>query len=274
MKKLFLWLLVVGIVFFLSMQISTQVHSKVLYISDGVKSAVFNLHNNVVNFITRHFNQASQIKHLTNELKNKEALEYQLKTLSNDYNHLLNTVHSNLTPLTPNLQLVRTISYAKLNDYYKIWIESKIDSTWQEDKIFGLMHNNQAKGIVIFKNNRLIGYLNGDAKCNYSVIIGEHKLPGIAKKGNDGAFVVDYIPLYPKVKIGDKIYTSGHDEIFHPNLYVGEVLEVKLSQGYQIAIIKPENHEISLYYWLINRTQDSKIEPQNTEIQSTNSNPS
>ena len=76
MKKLFLWIIFITIALFLSMQVSKEIHTKVLFVSDSIKIGILNLNNNIINAITRHFNQAEQIKHLTNELKNKESIQY------------------------------------------------------------------------------------------------------------------------------------------------------------------------------------------------------
>ena len=270
MKKFFLWLLVVGTLFFVSVQVSQEIRSRILYLSDGIKSGIFNLHNNITNLITRHFNQVSQIKFLTNELKDKEVLENQLKALMDDYNDLLYTIQSNLSSHMPKLDLVRTISYVTLNDYNKIWIEFKKKSSYKEGTIFGLIHDNQAQGIAIYENGRLMGYLNGDEECNYSVVIGENKSPGIAKGTSNGDFIIDYIPLYPKVNIGDTVYTSGHDEIFYANIYVGEVVSVKTSQGYQIATIKLPNKKVSLYYWLVDTNFIEKDSQNSQELEQNN----
>ncbi|MDY4426852.1 MAG: rod shape-determining protein MreC [Helicobacter sp.] len=267
MKKLFLWILFILIVFFLSTQVSKGLHSKLLYLSDGVKIGILNLNQNITNIITRHFNQAEQIKHLTNELKNKESLQYSLNSLEHRYNALLELLQASNFE-SPNFHLVRTISYAHLNDYTKVWLQgdNKIISQDKEDKIFGLVINNQVAGIAIFRNNRLMGFLNGDEQCNYSVIIGENKAPGIAKYDINKGFIVDYIPPYPKIKAGDVIKTSGYDGIFYPEIPIGEVQSVEERQGYQIAIIKPFLKEISQFYWLINANQEKDIQEQTDNL--------
>lgn len=263
MKKLFLWILFIVIIFFLSIQISKEIHSKFLYLSDGIKIGILNLNQNITNAITRHFNQAQQIKHLTNELKEKESLQYALESLKYEHNELLNLLQNNDFG-SPNFHLVRTISYARLNDHTKIWLKGYDKTIFQseENKIFGLVINHQVAGIAVFENNRLMGFLNGDEQCNYGVIVGKNKSPGIAKYDINKGFIVDYIPPYPKIKVGDEIQTSGYDGIFYPEIPVGEVQSVEERQGYQIAIIKPFLKEISQFYWLINTNQAKNIQKQ------------
>ena len=74
MKKLFLWIIFLAIAFFFSMQISKEFQAKVLYLSDAVKIGILNLNTNVVNSVTRYFNQAEHIKDLSNALHKKENL--------------------------------------------------------------------------------------------------------------------------------------------------------------------------------------------------------
>ena len=272
MKKLLLWLICIGVIFFLSTKISTGIQSKVLYISDGVKIGIFNFYSNISNFIKRHFDQAAQIKYLSNELKSKQQAEYSLEALTSEYNQLLNSVQSYLQLDLPEVTLVRTISYIELNDYKKVWLELKSDKTYEEGQIFGLIDNNRTAGIAVYSNNRLIGYLNGADKCSYSVIIGEYKMPGVVKYDTNRGFIVDYIPLQQEIKAGDKIYTSGYDGIFYPNIYVGEVSSVDLSQGYQIALIKAVESETARFYWLID-TESFELFPAEDNNQTDSSPP-
>ena len=121
MKKLFLWIIFITIALFLSMQVSKEIHTKVLFLSDSIKIGILNLNNNISNAITRHFNQAEQIKHLTNELKNKESIQYSYDFRTNKHNELLHTINSYLDFNMPNFNLVSTISYVNIIDYTKLW---------------------------------------------------------------------------------------------------------------------------------------------------------
>lgn len=101
------------------------------------------------------------------------------------------------------------------------------------------------------QNRRLEGFLNGDEKCNYSVVVGDRKSQGIAKYDINKGFIVDYIPLYPKIEVGEIVRTSGNDNIFYPGILVGIVESIELRQGYQIAKVKPALDEVTRFYWLV-----------------------
>lgn len=251
MKKVFLWIVFIAVTLFVSTKISKEIHSEVLRLSSAIKIGILNINNNIINTITRHFQQAEQIKYLNNELRDKQQIEYFFNALNVEYKELLELVSSRLPIDLPNIHFVRNISYVDMNNYAKIWLQSDFDKKPDDKLIFGLIHNNAVAGIAKFENHRLIGYLNGDEKCTYSTVIGENKIPGIAKYDANKGFIVDYIPLFPPVQIGDIVYTSGYDNIFYPEILVGEVQSVEYRQGYQVALIKPALDKVARFYWLI-----------------------
>lgn len=203
-----------SIALFIAMKISTEVQNKILFLSDGIKTGILNLNNNTLKAIQRHFNQVEQIKQLSNALMEKQQVEYLLEALKVEYDDLLASVDSPLRLNLPNLSLVRMLSFVHMNDYKKIWLEYKNNKSHQDGTIFGLVNENKVAGIAILKNHRLEGFLNGDEKCSYSVAIGNEKLQGVAKFDINRGFIVDYIPLYPKVEVGQIVQTSGNDNIF------------------------------------------------------------
>ena len=231
------------------MQISKEFQAKVLYLSDAVKIGILNLNTNVVNIVTRYFNQAEHIKDLSNALHKKENLQYLYDALQNEHNALLEAV--NTKPTMMQVVLSRMISYVEINNYTKIWLESKNLQNKREQAIFGIISDNKAAGIAVMQDGRLQGFLNGNEKCSYSVNIGDNAMPGVAKYDINKGFVVDYIPLYPSVEIGDSVYTSGFDDIFYPGILVGVVESVEESQGYQIARVKPAITGAEHFYWLV-----------------------
>lgn len=251
MKKAFLWIIFLFIALFVSMKISTEVQNKVLFLSDSIKVGILNLNNNAVKIIQRHFNQAEQIKQLSNSLRDKQQIEYLLEALKVEHNDLLAFMHSPFAMNIPEISSVRTISFARMNDYKKIWLEYNSNKIYQDGSIFGLLDDNKAAGIAILQDHRLEGFLNGDEKCSYSVVVGNKKSHGIAKYDINKGFVVDYIPLYPKIEVGEIVQTSGYDNIFYPGILVGVVEMVELRQGYQIAIVKPASDEVKRFYWLV-----------------------
>lgn len=255
MKRLFLWILFLAIAFFLSIQISKEFQAKVLYLSDSVKVGILNLNENFSNIIFRYFNQVQQIKELTNALENKEKLQYSYNALKSEYDALMQTLDTK--PSSMAITLVRMLSYVEMNNYTKVWLEKNKDLKQKENMIFGLINDDKVAGIALMQSNRLIGYLNGSEKCSYSVVIGDQKIPGVAKYDLNRGFVVDYIPLYPRVEVGEQVFTSGFDEIFYPGILVGVVESIEEQQGYQIASVKPAIQKAMAFYWLVD------INPQN-----------
>ena len=250
------------------MQVSKEFHSKVLYFSDSIKIGILNLNHNFKNITTRYFNQVQQIKNLTNDLEDKEKLQYSYDALKNEHAMLLQALASK--PSAMQITLSRTISYVEINDYTKVWLEQNDTLKQRESAIFGLISENQVAGIAIIQNSRLLGYLNGNEKCSYSVVIGNNKTPGVAKYDLNKGFVVDYVPLYPKIQIGERVYTSGFDEIFYPGILVGVVESIEEQQGYQIARIQPAIKKAVGFYWLvdIDSQKSELILEENTESES------
>lgn len=233
------------------MKVSSGVQNKILFLSDKINMSFLNLNSSVLERFQLHFNQAEQIKQLSDSLREKQQIEYLLEALKVEYKDLLQSIDSPLSLNLPQISSVRMLSYIHINNYKKIWLEYKSKEAYQEGTIFGLINENKAAGIAILRNHRLEGFLNGDEKCSYSVVVGNRKLQGVAKYDINKGFIVDYIPLYPKVEIGEIVRTSGNDSIFYPGIFVGVVEEVELRQGYQIAIIKSALLTASRFYWLV-----------------------
>ncbi len=126
---------------------------------------------------------------------------------------------------------VNVLSYVNFNTYTRVWI----DYTPDNDQLIGLIYNNNAVGVLQKKDNKSIGYLNGDIKCNYTVFIGKNKVPAIIHPiKNSNNLLAKYIPLWSDIKVGDNIITSGLDKIFFEGLEVGKVVKI---------IHKPESLE-------------------------------
>lgn len=137
----------------------------------------------------------------------------------------------------PTVQTVRTISYAALPDFNKIWIDfSEFEST----KLYGLIHNGATAGIVVKKNgSSALALLNGDIKCSYAVYIGNKKIPGVAIGKRSDLMVVKYIPIWANIKIGDEVVTSGLDEIFFEGVKVGKVNKILTKNAYKEVELIP-----------------------------------
>ena len=135
-----------------------------------------------------------------------------------------------------NILRVQTISYKKLNDFSQIFLTKS--SELGEDKIYGLIQKNVAAGIAIKENGTLKGILLSNPICQYSTFIGKDKTPGIAKGIDAENIEVNFIPKWSKISVGDKVLTSGMDDIFLPNIPVGEVTNIITQSTYKTAIVK------------------------------------
>ncbi len=168
-----------------------------------------------------------------------------------------------------NILRVQTISYKKLNDFSQVYLTNA--NELGEDKIYGLIQKNVAAGIAIKKNNTLKGILLSNPICQFSTFIGKDKTPGIAK-GIDAEYIeVNFIPKWSKINIGDKVLTSGMDNIFLPNIPVGEVTNIITKSTYKTAIVKTYADVLHPnFFYLVkevlqqqNDTNNSQIEPNN-----------
>ncbi|VEG81437.1 rod shape-determining protein MreC [Wolinella succinogenes] len=250
-KKPLLWLLFLAGVFIGSLKLSGEIHPRLLYLSDAIKVGFLNASEGVIRHARRHFDQVEEIKLLTKELHDKEKLQMTVMALDSELKRLLRFLASNLEVRYPDFKLVRTLSYAEIGDYHKVWLEHDL-SLFPPEKIFGLIQNGFAAGIVTNHKGRAMGLLNGDERCSYSVYVGELKAPGIIKALGEGRIVADFIPSWLDVKEGDEVVTSGLDGIFFENIKVGRVTSIRQSQGYLVAEIRPYADSLHpRYFWLI-----------------------
>ncbi len=80
--------------------------------------------------------------------------------------------------------------------------------------------------------------LLSNEKCQFSTFVGEDRMPGIAKGIDEKRMEVNFIPKWSKISVGDKVITSGVDNIFLANIPVGVVSEVVTRSTYKTAIIE------------------------------------
>ncbi|NWF67252.1 MAG: rod shape-determining protein MreC [Campylobacterales bacterium] len=252
-KKYINIFLILSLVLFIFLNYKDKFQQTLLSITDKVNNTYTNIYFGTVEFIETYFNQAKTIASLKQE--NQKLQE--LATLSNTFANQLNNLIANYNPSLakdPRLKIVQTVSYAKMGDYNKVWIHY---DEFNSSKRYGLIKNSFASGIVVSKNDRPLALLNGDEKCSYSVTIGEKKAPGITKGYiEDNIMLVDFIPSWIDINIGDEVITSGLDEIFFSGVRVGNVLEIRNSQGYKQALIKPYANTLeNSYYFIIDKLQ-------------------
>ena len=135
-----------------------------------------------------------------------------------------------------NISISETISYVKLNSFSQIILTKPQDL--KGDKLYGLIQGKVVAGIARVEHNQLYGYLTSDEKCRFSVFIGEQNAPGIATGTRTNEMTIKFIPKWHKIKKGDKVITSGLDDIFFADIPVGIVTKVEIQSSYKVAYIK------------------------------------
>jgi rod shape-determining protein MreC len=135
-----------------------------------------------------------------------------------------------------NISITDTISYVKLNSFSRIILTKPKGIV--EKKLYGLIQGTVVAGTAEIHTNQLYGYLTSDNKCRFSVFIGNKKAPGIAIGVDKNKMLIKFIPKWHNVKVGDKVVTSGLDDIFFAKVPVGIVTDVEVQSAYTVAYIK------------------------------------
>ncbi len=207
------------------------------FISLPVKRVYLNIKNSLSDSIDKYINQSNTIENLKKEnlllrkyLYNQKMIINQLEQYSKS--KMLKYDNSD------NILRIQMISYKKLNDFSYIYLTGGKNRDLKENKIYGLIQKDVAAGIVIKKDNRLEGILLSNDKCQFSTFVGKKNMPGIAKGIDEKTMEVNFIPKWSKILVGDKVVTSGLDNIFLANIPVGVVSKVLTRSTYKTAIIK------------------------------------
>lgn len=217
MKGKFKFLLLFIYLILISFYVSDTFKKVFLDSTDKVLIGFYSFIDFSKNKIAQHINQAEQIKNLqakNEELQEKAAL---LTAFNYELNDLL--ADNNSTLFKPYAKLVRALSYAKIGDSNKIWLDFR---DYNSSKVYGLMRNGATAGIVVNDTGRPLALLQNDPKSTFVVYIGDSKIPGVAK-GNGKSVEIKYIAKWLEPKIGDEVYTSGLDDIFFGGVAVGKV---------------------------------------------------
>jgi len=231
-KNRYFFLLVVIILLLIKYNFNDFIKNPVLNITSSIKSYYVDTVKEWEDFKDKYINQEKSIE----ELKKEVASLRKRALLSSAFAGKLNSLLKDKSDTySPDLNITRAISYVDLANYNRVWMDFK---GLKNDKIFGLLYQGYSAGIVINRDGRAMGLLQGDDKCIYSVYIGEKKLPGVIF-GNKSNMIIRYIPSWMKVNVGDEVYTSGLDNIFFEGVKVGKVTEVVKEESYTSAIVEP-----------------------------------
>ncbi len=199
-----------------------------------IKEQYVNLSTGVNENIEKYNSQAKTIDSLKEENLLLRKYLYKQKSTINQleqYSKVKFEVFSTNEDILP----VQTISYSKFNDFSTVYLNH--GENLKDEKIYGLIQKNVAAGIAIKENGLLEGILLSNLKCQFSTFIGEKKMPGIAKGIDENTMEINFIPKWSKINIGDKVITSGLDNIFLANIPVGTVKNILTRSTYKTAII-------------------------------------
>lgn len=249
-KSLFSYFLVIGALIIGAFYYNNTIQSPILTSLNFIKISYHNSTEYIADTIDKHFFQAQRIEELKRQLRQYEKNHLLMQELANEVTELHRESNSSIATNT-QVELVRAISYEKFGNFNRIWMEIP---DYNSSQIYGLIFKELVAGIVINKNNRALALLNQDIKSAYSVYVGKQSAPGIIHGNNNQNLIVNFIPTWYKITIGDEVVTSGLDNIFFKGLKVGKVLSVSASQGYQTAVVEPYYRSYEPSYFHIIRS--------------------
>ena len=209
--------------------------SPILRITHTIKSSYLDGVETIQHTVDEHFNQQATILELRKKNRYYEQELLNLHQVADEYQKLLQEYNSSFKT-TPDTSLVRALSYVRFGDPHRIWIEME---KFNPKRVYGLLYRGYAAGIVVSKNGRPLALLNGDVKSSYAVNVGTSLAPGIVRGNNARRLIVEFIPTWIPISVGDEVLTSGLDRIFMAGLKVGKVISITRASGYQSAVIEP-----------------------------------
>jgi rod shape-determining protein MreC len=227
---LFLLLSVGGALYF-----SPFLQSPFLHLSKAIKIIYLNQVETIQSVILKHISQEKTILTLQQRNQYYERELLTLHQVADEYHNLLQEQNSTLK-IAPSVALVRTLSYVRMGDLHKLWIDM---DHFNPAQVYGLLYRGYVAGIVVAKDKRPMALLNGDMKSSYAVSVGNSQAPGIVRGTNGRHLVVEFVPTWIPISVGDEVLTSGLDQIFLSGLKVGKIVSISKASGYQSAVVKP-----------------------------------
>ncbi len=213
-----------------------RITDTLLGIINPIKQSYKNFTQSIENKSSSYIFQKESIQRLSreNRILRKRLLEqmHYIEQVKNIYDVL-----PDLTQLVvPSISIIETISYVKLNSFSQVILTKPKGLV--EGKLYGMIQGRVVAGTAQVHSNQLYGYLTSDNKCRFSVFIGESKAPGIAIGHEKNEMIVKFIPKWHNVQVGEKVITSGLDNIFFTDIPVGIVTKVEVQNSYTVAYIK------------------------------------
>jgi len=219
-------------------QKNNTAYDNILKIINPIKQTYKRLTQEIEDRSQSYIFQKESIEKLTKE--NKVLKKYLLD--QTQYLQQVNTLYKKMPSLEKlpykSITLVDTISYVKLNSFNEVLLTLPTKNNLKEGQVYGLIQDNTVGGTAVVRGGNLYGYLSSNKRCRFSVFIGKNRTPGIAEGVEENKMLIKYIPKWAKIAVGDKIETSGLDDIFFANIPIGTVESVKVENSYKTAYIK------------------------------------
>ncbi|RXJ85666.1 rod shape-determining protein MreC [Arcobacter sp. CECT 8985] len=227
---------------------------------NNIKQFYINKVETANDYLNMYFYQAKSIDKLESENQELRQYKFLYESKNQKLKDIENSINS-INQIDEKVLQTRVLSYISFDDFTKVWL----DKEKKDDKIEGLIIDDFAAGIVVKKDNKALGLLNGNEKANYAVFIGENEAPGIIHSlGKSKYILAKYIPIWIDIKIGDEVITSGMDNIFYKGLKVGKVVSINKKPDMQEAVIEPYAKVLKRRFFFIykNSTQDIEAKPE------------
>lgn len=252
-KSKFLLLIFLALVVVVSLKFFPSLKKDTIYFSNTIKKVFVEYIDSSKSSAGSYFNQADRIKELEKKVKELEPTALLSISFASRLNHLLK--ETNLKYSHPSLYLVRTLSYQKVSEYNKLWLDFK---DFKKEKIYGLLYKGYTAGIVKEKDGNPLAVLELDPSVVFSVNIGKFKTQGVIF-GNHKNMLIKYIQKFNILKVGDEVVTSGKDSIFFEGIKVGRVEKIIERELYNEAIVKPFiKPSEARYFYAIDTKSNSK----------------
>jgi rod shape-determining protein MreC len=238
----------IGIFVLVSLKYGSDLRGLFGKFANSTITTYLDIKNYIEQSVNEHFAQQKEIQNLREKNKKLEVSAELLNAFAVNLNDILK--QNNFKEYAPKVKLVRSIAYANLNDYYKVWIDYKDFNT---SRIYGLLDKGNTAGIVVENDGNPMALMLGDPKSIFSVYVGKDKMPGVVF-GKKKEVHVRYIPLWMNPQVGDEVVTSGLDNIFFAGVRVGVVKEFRKEELSKTVIIEPyAKTSVSMYYHIIEK---------------------
>ncbi|TQV64561.1 MAG: rod shape-determining protein MreC [Sulfurovum sp.] len=229
------------------------VHSLYLKATLPIKRVYSNVTDAFSRKYEQYFDQADKIAELKNNNDKLQKYIYGQKMQLDQMKEFKKSQNPQLD-FDKNIIRVKTISYKNMNNFSVVYLTkaNELANSDTTGKFYGLISKNLAAGIAVKRDGLLEGILLSDPSCQFSVFVGEGRTPGITRGSFGKQMEVNFIPKWSKIKVGDKVVTSGLDKIFIPNVPVGKVVKIDTKSAYKTAIIDVyANVSDPTYFYLV-----------------------